>query len=102
MPSEMTATPLPMILLYTRPGCGLCDETRLDLQGLLEDRAALGQSIATVHEIDITADPELERRTFDVIPVVELGRHRLELAVSPAKLRRFLTEALDAETSRIA
>ena len=98
----MTATPLPDILLYTRPGCHLCDETRVALQGLLEDRAALGHPIATVHEIDITADPDLERRNFDVIPVVELGGRRLELAISPAKLRRFLAEALDATTSRIA
>ena len=102
MPSEMTAAPLPQIFLFTRAGCHLCDDTRATLEGLLEDRAALGQAIATVHEIDITADPDIERRNFDVIPVVELGGRRLELAVSPAKLRRFLAEALDATTSRIA
>jgi hypothetical protein len=102
MPSEMSATPLPEILLYTRPGCALCDETRETLQGILEDRAALGQAVATIRPIDITADPELERRNFDVIPVLELAGRRLELAISPAKLRRFLAEALDAATSRIA
>jgi glutaredoxin len=102
MPNEMTSAPLPQILLYTRPGCHLCENTRAALQGILEDRAALGQAIATVHEIDIPADPDIERRNFDVIPVVELGDRRLELAVSPAKLRRFLAEALDATTSRIA
>ena len=88
----MSAAPLPQILLFTRPGCHLCDDARLALQGLLEDRASLGQAIATVHEIDITADPDIERRNFDVIPVVELGGRRLELAISPAKLRRFLAE----------
>jgi Glutaredoxin-like domain (DUF836) len=102
MPNEMTSAPLPQILLYMRPGCHLCENTRAALQGILEGRAALGQAIATVHEIDITADPDIERRNFDVIPVVELGGRRLELAVSPAKLRRFLAEALDATTSRIA
>jgi glutaredoxin len=102
MPSEMSATPLPEIRLYTRPGCDLCVEAREALQGLLEDRAALGQPIATVRELDITTDPELERRNFDVIPVVELADRRLELAISPAKLRRFLADALDATTSRIA
>jgi glutaredoxin len=102
MPNEMTSAPLPQILLYTRPGCHLCDDTRAALEGLLEDRAALGQAIVTVHEVDITADPDIERRNFDVIPVVELGGRRLELAISPAKLRRFLAEGLDATTSRIA
>ena len=62
---------------------------------------ALGQAIATVREIDITSDPDIERQYFDVIPVVELGGRRLELAISPAKLRRFVAEALDATTSRI-
>ena len=102
MPSEMTATPLPEIRLYSRPGCHLCDEAREALQGMLEDRATLGQSIATVHEIDITTDPDLERRYFDVIPVVELGGQTLELAISHSKLRRFLAEALDATASRMA
>ena len=98
----MTATPLPEIRLYSRPGCHLCDEAREALQGMLEDRATLGQSIATVHEIDITTDPDLERRYFDVIPVVELGGQALELAISHSKLRRFLAEALDATASRMA
>ena len=102
MPNEMTATPLPQILLYTRQGCHLCDEARATLESLLEDRAARGHSIATVLEIDITTDPELERRNFDVIPVVELGGRRLELAVSHGALRRFLADGLDAATSRIA
>ena len=98
----MTASPLPEIHLYSRPGCHLCDEAREALQGMLEDRATLGQSIATVHEIDITTDPDLERRYFDVIPVVELGGQALELAISHSKLRRFLAEALDATASRMA
>jgi hypothetical protein len=102
MPSEMTATPLPQILLYTRPGCHLCDEARATLESLLEDRAARGHSIATVLEIDITTDAELERRNFDIIPVVELAGRRLELAVSHGTLRRFLADGLDSAASRIA
>jgi hypothetical protein len=102
MPCEMTVIPLPEIVLISRPGCHLCEEARAVLQGILEDRAARGQPIATVVERDITTDPALERRNFDVIPVVELGGRRLELAISPAKLRRFIADALDATTSRIA
>jgi glutaredoxin len=102
MPSEMTTTPLPQVVLYTRPGCHLCDEARATLESLLEDRAARGHSIATVVEVDITTDPELERQNFDIIPVVELGGRRLELAVSHGALRRFVADGLDAAASRIA
>jgi glutaredoxin len=98
----MSALPVPEISLYTRPGCGLCDEARATLEGILEDRATRGDAIATVREVDITADPDLEARFFDVIPVVEVRGRRLDLAISPAKLRRFVAESLDAATDRIA
>jgi len=87
--------PLPELVLYTRDGCHLCEETRAVVQGLLEDRAARGQRTAALHERDIAADPVWERRFFATIPVVEFGGHRLELATSPAKLRRFLDDVLD-------
>ena len=95
MPSEMCATSLPDLVLYTRPGCGLCDETRGLLQALLEDRAARGARIAHLRERDIAADPASERELFDRIPVVELRGRRLELATSASRLRRFLDEGLD-------
>jgi glutaredoxin len=96
MPIEMAATPLPDLTLYTRPGCGLCAEARDLLQGLLEDRAAHGRPIAHLRERDIETDPALERDLFDRIPVVELRGRRLELAISAAKLRRFLADGLDS------
>jgi hypothetical protein len=95
MPSEMTATPLPDLILYTRPGCGLCDETRSMIQSLLEDRAARGARTAHLRERDIGSDAAIERELFDRIPVVELRGRRLELAISAAKLRRFLDDGLD-------
>jgi hypothetical protein len=96
MPSDMAATaPLPNLVLYTRPGCGLCDEARAALQALLEERAARSQPIARLIERDISTDAGLERELFDRIPVVELGGDRLELAMSPARLRRFLADHLD-------
>ena len=91
----MTATPLPDLVLYTRAGCGLCDEARAILQGLLEDRAARGQPLASLHEHDIAADPATERELFEKIPVVQLKGRRLELAISAGKLRRFLADGLD-------
>ncbi len=87
----MTASPLPDLVLYTRAGCGLCDETRGLLQALLEDRAARGARIAHLRERDIAADPAIERDLFDRIPVVELARTTLgarDLGVTIAPLPR--------------
>jgi len=100
MPSDMAATPpLPDLILYSRPGCHLCDEARDAVQGILEDRAARSQPLARLREVDITTDPQLERRFFDTIPVVELGGDRLELAISPARIRRFVADHLDRVTA---
>jgi hypothetical protein len=89
------ATPVPDLLLYTRPGCHLCDEARALVQSLLEDRAARGRRTAAIRERDITTNPDWERTFFDRIPVIELGGRRLELAISASKLRRFLDDGLD-------
>ena len=96
MPSDMAATaPLPDLVLYTRPGCGLCDEAREIVQGLLEDRAARSRPLARLAERDITTEQALERELFDKIPVLEFRGERLDLAVSPAKIRRWLADRLD-------
>jgi Glutaredoxin-like domain (DUF836) len=89
------STPLPALVLYTRDGCHLCEEARAIVQGLLEDRAARGQRTAAFHERDIATEAELERQFFATIPVLELSGRRLELATSPAKVRRFLADVLD-------
>jgi glutaredoxin-like protein DUF836 len=89
------APPLPELVLYTREGCHLCVEARAIVQGLLEDRAARGQRTAALRERDIATDPAIERQFFATIPVVEFEGRRLELATSPAKLRRFLNDVLD-------
>ena len=90
----MTAS-LPDLLLYMRPGCHLCDDARLTLGALLAQRAAQGRSVPVLREIDIAADPALERAYFATIPVVEIAGRRVELATSPGKLRRLLDDALD-------
>ena len=89
--------PLPDLVLYGRDGCHLCEETRAILDTLLNDRLADGLPAPTLVERDIAADPDLERRYFALIPVVELGERRLELATSAAALRRLLREALDGQ-----
>ncbi len=90
--------PLPDLVLYTRDGCGLCDEARQAIQMLLTDRSARGLPVPAVIEHDIDADPELHRHYFDRIPVIELGSGRLELATSVSRLRRLLADVLDAPT----
>jgi hypothetical protein len=91
----MTGQPLPSLILYSRVGCGLCDETRTALQALLEQRRAAGLPAPPLEERDIDADPALELAFFDRIPVVELGPKRVELALGTAKLRRLLADGLD-------
>jgi hypothetical protein len=92
----MHDAPLPDLVLYGRPGCALCDETRVLLTALLDERATTGRPTPTLVERDIEADPSLERALFASIPVVELGGRRLELATSAAKLRRLMSDVLDA------
>ncbi len=95
----IVSAPLPDLILYARPGCHLCDETRAAIELLLADRHARGLPVPAVIERDIEADPELHRRLLERIPVVELGRGRLELATSVARLRRLLADVLDAPAS---
>jgi Glutaredoxin-like domain (DUF836) len=94
-PSAEATAPLPDLVLYRRPGCHLCDDTRGILEALLSERAAAGRPAPRLLERDITTDPELHRAFLTTIPVVELAGRRLELATSAAKLRRLLDEVLD-------
>jgi len=91
----VTGAPLPSLILYARAGCGLCDEARETLEALLAERRAAGRPAPALVERDIDADASLRAAFRETIPVVELGDLRLELAVSPARLRRLL-ERLDA------
>jgi hypothetical protein len=92
----MHDAPLPDLVLYSRPGCGLCDETRALLANLLEGRARAGLTTPTLIERDIDTDPAWQRAYCASSRVVELGDRRLELATSAAKLRRLFADVLDA------
>ena len=91
--------PLPDLVLYTRPGCSLCDEAREAIGVVLADRKARGLTVPRVEERDIEADPELHRRYFDRIPVIELGNQRVELVVTVGKVRRLLNEVFGTAPS---
>jgi glutaredoxin len=92
----MHASPLPDLILYGRPGCGLCDETHETLTALLDERRRDGRSTPELVVRDIETDPTWQEAYFATIPVVELADRRLELATSVARLRRLLTDVLDA------
>jgi hypothetical protein len=55
------------LTLLTRAYCHLCDEMRVALAPLA------GRAGATVVEIDVDADPELEARFGDLVPVLLQG-----------------------------
>ena len=69
------------LVLYSRPGCHLCDDAR----GVLE---RVGAPFA---EVDITTDDELHARLLERIPVVALdGEEIFEYFVDEDELRRRL------------
>jgi glutaredoxin len=68
-------------ILYTRKGCCLCDQAK----SLLEKYRF------SVREIDIDADPVLQERYKDCVPVVLIdGCERFRGRISEVFLRRFL------------
>jgi hypothetical protein len=86
-------TPLPDLVLYSRDGCHLCDEARRIVIALLAERADLGLPSPVLVERDIASNAAWERSFGTTIPVLELGSRRLELATSPARIRRLLEQA---------
>ncbi len=89
MPS---VAPLPDLVLYARPTCGLCDEAREAIDLVIADRRERGDPIPNVVERNIEDNPELLRRFVERIPVVEIGDQRVELVVTVGKLRRLLSQ----------
>jgi hypothetical protein len=93
---RLSPTP-PALVLWRNDGCGLCRKTRGLLDSILAERAAAGLPVPTIVERDIHDDPAAERAWFELIPVLELGERRLELALHPAPIRAFLAGALDED-----
>jgi glutaredoxin len=60
-------TPLPLVRLYSRPDCHLCDEARAGLEAMLAEGLDF-----RLEEVDIDSDDELHRRYLERIPVVEV------------------------------
>jgi len=71
------------VILYTAPGCHLCERARKVLDGERVD----------YREIDITGNPELEAAHREWLPVVEIdGRRAFVYRIPLEALRRKLAE----------
>jgi hypothetical protein len=96
--SMASSPPSPALMLYSRPGCHLCDVARESLHAIVAERAAAGLMAPAVREVDISGDPALERRYLTTIPVLRVGDAELELATRAGQIRLFLSSALDEST----
>ena len=73
------------LTFYVGRDCHLCEIARADLERLREE---LGLEI---DEVDITGDPELERKYRNYLPVIEADGERLSVyRVEEAALRTLL------------
>jgi glutaredoxin len=73
---------VPVLTVYGKPGCHLCDDARVAVREVLAGRDV------RLREVDVTLDPLLERRYGERIPVVALdGEELFEYAVDPDALR---------------
>lgn len=71
------------VVLYSRPGCHLCDDAR---EVLLAERARMP---FVLEEVNIETDDELVREYGMRIPVVVIdGSERFEYRVDPDELAR--------------
>jgi glutaredoxin len=73
------------VVLYTRPGCCLCEQARQVLERVR------GKHPFALAERDIEQDDGLLRRYLERIPVVEIdGLEAFELFVDESELERLL------------
>ena len=81
----MPQRPMHQVVLYSRPGCHLCDVARESIMSL---RERLGFEFS---EVDIEADDELELEYGIRIPVVEVdGEEAFEVTVDTDRLARLV------------
>ncbi|HEY0248336.1 MAG TPA: glutaredoxin family protein [Gryllotalpicola sp.] len=79
------------LTLYMKPGCHLCEDARKAIDDVVAKvEASSGTSVA-VREVDILADPALQARYGEEIPVVLIdGRMHSYWRVDPARLEKAL------------
>ena len=95
----MTSLPSPdtsrdTLVFYRRAECSLCDEARLSLQQVLEDRAKAGERTPRVRYVDVDTNTELRDRYGSRVPVLALAGEELALATGYRQIATFLDRAL--------
>jgi glutaredoxin len=74
---------VPVITLYGKPGCHLCDDARAVVERVRE------QHPFELREVDVSLDPQLNRAYGERIPVVEVdGEELFEYFVDESSLVR--------------
>lgn len=82
----------PVVTLYTRQGCHLCDDAKRALEAVLPEFGA------RLRVVDIDGDPALRAQYDYEVPVICLGERKIaKHRVDPARLRRVLSEAQAAQ-----
>lgn len=79
------------VKLYTRQGCGLCEQTQADLQSLQS------RYPHKLEVIDIEGDEALLRQYTFEIPVVQIGPYTLKAPIGLAELEVTLAAQTDRE-----
>jgi hypothetical protein len=75
-----------LVRLYSRPGCGLCDEAREVIE------AVRARTPFDLEEVDVEGDDALEREYGIRIPVVDVdGVEAFEVEVDPEGLRALVS-----------
>ena len=73
------------VILYSKPGCHLCDDAEA-LLGRLKRRHQF-----SLDKVDITSDPALFRQYDIRIPVIVVdGQHEIDAPIGEEELRRLL------------
>ena len=76
------------ILLYSKPGCHLCEIAHQLLLGLHREFEL------TIEEMDITQDPSLYEKYWDKIPVIVVDNHTtLAAPIRVAEVRAALSSS---------
>jgi glutaredoxin len=75
----------PLVVMYSRKTCGLCDKARAVIQAERERRAF------RFEEVFIDGDDALEREYGLRVPVIEVdGREEFEFEVEPVRFSRLV------------
>jgi glutaredoxin len=76
---------MPVVTLYGKPGCHLCDDARAAVHRVRAERPF------ELEEVDISLDPVLHRRYGERIPVLAVeGEELFDYVVDEAVLRERL------------